>query len=121
MQNNFEYNLQKVFMNSVDVAEIGDTALRCENSKGFEYYVYTSTYLGKTSILKFGPKIPGCPVLPEAFDLSFKRIDYKEATIIREIDKFINDGRHFIINITEVLPADVLAELPDATSFSPEI
>jgi hypothetical protein len=113
----FEYDQQPVFMKQVQIDDIGNFALRCSNPKGKEFYFVVKTYLGKTALLKFGPVYPDINALVENMDLAFKKFDYKEYTIEREIEKFINDGRNAINEVQVVSENEALAQMPTAESF----
>jgi hypothetical protein len=110
----FEYNAQMVFMNQLEVEDIGNFALRGVSDDFAEYYFITKTSLGKTHILKFGPCIPDIDQLVEDFSVAYKKIDYKEATIKTELKKFINDGKKGITN------AEIL-DLEEALSCFPKV
>ena len=113
----FEYDQQPVFMQNIEVDDIGNVALRCSNQKMQEYYIVTKTYLGKTFILKFGPLFSEIETLVDNLELSFKKVDYRESIIIREINKYLQDGRN-LINKVEIIPEyTALAALPTADQF----
>lgn len=113
----FEFDQQPQFMQQIQVDDLGNFALRCHNTKDREYYVLVKTYLGKTIILKFGPVYGDLGALIDNMELSFKKLDYKENTIEREVDKYINDGRNFINHIELISENDVLAALPSAETI----
>ena len=46
--------------------------------------------MGKTSILKFGPVCPDIEALLNEFSVDYKKIDYKETAVFKEINKFID-------------------------------
>ena len=108
----FEYSVQKTFDQSIDVVDIGNTALRCTSRQMLDYYIVIKTVLGKTFILKFGPIIPDLDNLIEDFAVSYKKIDYKENMISKEIDKFINDYKKDIDTIVEITDYEALQEFP---------
>lgn len=113
----FEFDQQPVFMQNIQVEDLGNFALRCSNEKGKEWYIIVKTYLGKVAMLKFGPVYPDITALLENMELSFKKFDFKEMTIERETDKFLNDGRNGI-NKVEIIPEyAALAMMPTAESF----
>ena len=87
----FEFSVQKTFEQSIDIVDIGDTALRCTNKNMDNYYMIIKTNLGKVGIIKYGPVCPDIEALLNDFSVSYKKIDYKESMIRKEIDKFIND------------------------------
>ena len=113
----FEYNQQPVFMKNIQIDDIGNVALRCTNEKGFDYYIIIRTYLGKTALMKFGPVFPDLDMLPNSMELSFKKFDYKENTIIKETEKFINDGRSGITEVEIISEAEAFERMPTSASF----
>ena len=109
----FEYSVQKTFNESIDVVDIGNTALRCHGAKLDFYYIILKTVMGKTSILKFGPVIPDIDVLLNEFTVSYKKMDYKENLIEKEVDKFINDYKKSITLVEEITEYEAWQDFPD--------
>ena len=108
----FEYSVQRTFNESIDVVDIGNTALRCHGAKMDFYYIILKTIMGKTSILKFGPVVPDINELFNDFSVSYKKIDYKEAAISKEVDKFINDFRKEITLVEEITEYEAWQDFP---------
>ena len=108
----FEYSVQRTFNESIDVVDIGNTALRCHGSKLDFYYIILKTVMGKTSILKFGPVMPDIDILFNDFSVSYKKIDYKETDISKEVDKFINDFRKEITLVEEITEYEAWQDFP---------
>ena len=69
--------------------------------------------MGKTSILKFGPVMPDIDVLFNDFTVSYKKIDYKENLIEKEVDKFINDYKKEITLVEEITEYEAWQDFPD--------
>ena len=113
----FEFSVQKTFNQSIDIVDAGNTALVCTNNKLENYYLITKTVLGKTSILKFGPIWPDLDVLVNDFSVQYKKIDYKESLIHKEIDKFINDFKKDINSIEEATEYEVWEDFPDIKQY----
>lgn len=113
----FEYSAQRTFNDSIDVVDIGNTALRCTNTKLDDYYIILKTVMGKTSIIKFGPVYPDIEILPNDFTVTYKKMDYKEAGICKEIDKFINDFRKEINSIEEVTEYEAWQAFPAVQQY----
>jgi hypothetical protein len=109
----FEYSVQKTFNQSIDVVDMGNMALRCTNRIKDEYYLIIKTVMGKVSILKFGPVCPDIDALLDDFSTTYKKIDYKESTLYREIDKFINDFKKDIDTIEEITEYEAWQAFPD--------
>ena len=108
----FEFSIQKTFNQAIDIVDVGNTALRCVNKQMDNYYIITRTKYGKTSVLKFGPVCPDLDVLINEFSVSYKKIDYKENLLFKEIDKFLNDFKKEIDNVEEVTEFEVWQEFP---------
>lgn len=108
----FEFAVQRTFNESIDIADIGNTALRCTNTKLDNYYIIVKTIMGKTSILKFGPVCPDLEVLLNDFSVSYKKFDYKENIICKEIDKFINDFKKEINSVEEITDYEAWQDFP---------
>jgi hypothetical protein len=109
----FEYSVQKTFNESIDVVDIGNTALRCCGAKLDVYYMILKTIMGKTHIIKFGPIMPDIDVLFSDFSVSYKKIDYKEPAISKEVNKFINDFQKEITLVEEVTEYEAWQDFPD--------
>ena len=108
----FEYSVQKTFKESIDVVDIGNTALRCVGNKLDFYYIVLKTVMGKTHIIKFGPVMPDIDVLFNDFSVSYKKIDYKENAIEKEVDKFINDYKKEITHVEEITEYEAWLDFP---------
>lgn len=108
----FEYSVKKTFNETIDVVDIGNTALRCHGAKLDFYYIILKTIMGKTSILKFGPVMPDIDILFDDFSVSYKKIDYKETAISKEVDKFINDYKKEITLVEEITEYEAWQDFP---------
>jgi hypothetical protein len=108
----FEFSVQKTFNQSIDIVDMGNTALRCTNRLLDNYYLIIKTIMGKTHFLKFGPVCPDVEILLEDFSVSYKKIDYKESAVYKEIDKFINDFKKDIDTIEEITEYEAWQDFP---------
>jgi hypothetical protein len=113
----FEFAVQKTFNQSIDVVDIGNTALRCTNRHMQDYYIIINTVMGKVHIIKFGPVCPDLDCLQEDFAVSYKKLDYKETAICKEIDKFINDFKKEIDNIEELTDFEAWQAFPPVQQY----
>lgn len=113
----FEFSVQKTFTQSIDIVDMGNTALRCTNPHMENFYIIIKTVLGKTSILKFGPVCPDLDILLEDFSVMYKKLDYKETAIFKEIDKFINDFKKSIETVEEITEYEAWKEFPNIQQF----
>ena len=109
----FEFSVQRTFNESIDVVDIGNTALKCSNKNMEIFYLITKTVLGKTHIFKFGPVCPDIEMLINDFSVSYKKLDYKENLIFKEIDKFINDYKKEVDTVEEITDYEAWQDFPD--------
>lgn len=113
----FEFDQQPIFMQNIQVQDIGNVAMRCTNEKGQEWYLVVKTYLGKTAFIKYGPVYGGIEALVDNMELTFKKFDYKESTIVKEINKCLNDGRSSITKVELVSEWSGLSAMPTPDAF----
>ena len=109
----FEYSVQKTFNETIDVVDIGNTALKCTGKLLDEYYIILKTIMGKVHIIKFGPVAPDLDMLINEFSVTYKKIDYKENAIHKEVDKFINDFRKEISSVEEITEYEAWQAFPN--------
>jgi hypothetical protein len=108
----FEYSVQKTFNESIDVVDIGNTALRCTGKRMEEYYIILKTVMGKVSVIKFGPVTPDLEMLINGFTVDYKKFDYKESAIANEVNKFINDFKKEIAQVEEITEYEAWQAFP---------
>jgi hypothetical protein len=113
----FEFSVQKTFNQSIDIVDMGNTALRCRNNQMDNYYLIIKTVFGKTSILKFGPVCPELDILANDFSVEYKKIDYKENILAKEINKFINDYKKGIEEIEEITEYEAWQDFPQIQQY----
>ena len=108
----FEFSVQKTFNESIDVVDIGNTALRCTNKHFDTYYLIIKTVMGKTAIIKYGPVCAEIDALLPDFFVNYKKIDYKETAICKEINTFINDFKKEIDTVEEIPDYEAWQDFP---------
>ena len=113
----FEFSVQKTFEQSIDVVDVGNTVLKCTNKQMDNYYIITKTVYGKTSIIKFGPVCSDLDVLIDEFSVSYKKIDYKETLLSREISKFLNDFKKDIDAVEEITEFEAWQDFPQVQQY----
>lgn len=109
----FEFSVQKTFNASIDVVDMGNTALKCLSTKLDSYYLITKTIMGKTHIIKFGPVCPDIDLLLSNFSVEYKKMDYKESVLYKEIEKFINDAKRAISDVVEITEYEAWQDFPE--------
>ena len=120
-----DYSATKTFTQTLQIDDIGNCAIRGEGSfrdgkvawPG-DYYLVIKTVMGKTVCMKWGPLMPDFTALPNTFKLEVKTFQYKEGTIVKEIEGFINDGPKGIHDAEQILPEEALEFLPNETNFA---
>ena len=99
----YDYSGTKTFTASLVVDDPGNCAI-CANGyyqvgKGVklpgDYYMIVRTIDGVTTILKWGA-VTELTELVSGYSLDVKQFKYKEASIHREMQLFLNDGQKFI-------------------------
>ena len=113
----FEFSIKKTFDQSIDIVDMGNTALRCTDHFMNTYYLITKTVMGKTLIMKFGPVCPELDILMSDFFVNYKKIDYREGPIIKEIDKFINDYKKEIETVEEITEYEAWQDFPPIQQY----
>lgn len=113
-----DYKKEEVFTKSVDIVDVGNFALQCVSGNGEEYYIIVVTVMGKTSVLKFGPVIPDLPVLCDGYNVAFKTFNFKEASILKEANLFINDYKKEIDEVSVITEYEALNNIPTITEDS---
>lgn len=119
-----DYSATKTFTQTLQIDDIGNCAIRGEGSfrdgkvtwPG-DYYLVIKTVMGRTVFMKWGPLMPDFTALPNTFKLEVKTCQYKEGTIVKEIESFINDGLKGIHDAEQILPEEALEFLPNETNF----
>lgn len=113
----FEFSVQKTFNQSIDIVDIGNTALCCTNRFMENYFLIIKTVMGKTSIIRYGPICADLSILLNDFSVGYKKIDYKETVIRKEIDKFINDYKKEIDTIEEITEYEAWKDFPPIQQY----
>lgn len=109
----FEYAVQKTFNETIDLVDIGNVSLKCTSTLGIEYYIRIKTVLGKVHLIKFGPVCSDLESLFNDFNVAYKKFDFKESVICKEIDKFINDYKKGITSVEEITEYELWENFPE--------
>ena len=113
----FDYDKQEVFTQSIDIVDIGNFAIRCSSSSSAQdFYIIVKTVMGKSCVLKFGPCFPDLNVLCDGFGIALKRFDYKESSIIKEINSIIQSDKLCIDNVIEIPEYEAFSAIPEISS-----
>lgn len=108
-----EYKQEEVFTKSIDVVDVGNSAIRCTANNFSEYYILTKTSFGKTYIMRYGPIIPDQACFNDFFSLIYKKIDFKENKIKNEISSLLNDSKIEIVEAEEIPIEEAMLDFPN--------
>ena len=120
----YDYSGTKTFTASLVVDDPGNCAI-CANGyysvgKGIklpgDYYMIVRTIDGVTTILKWGA-VTELTELVSGYSLDVKQFKYKEASIHREIQLFLNDGQKFIYEANVININTALEKTPKDYNF----
>lgn len=121
----YDYSGTKTFTASLEVDDPGNCAILANGyypvGKGIklpgDYYMIVRTIDGITTILKWGA-VTDLPDLPSGYSLDVKAFKYKESSIHREIQLFLNDGQKFIYDAKVVTKENALEQTPKDYNFA---
>ena len=108
----YDYNQATVFLNSLEVKDFGNTAIRATTEEGLELYLIIASSQGSTLMIEFGPVLPDLPVLPKGYKLTVSTISFKEAKIDKAINDLINDSKYPAVKAEVIDVDDALCALP---------
>jgi len=101
MEKTFEYLETKVFIEKLNLKDIGNTIIEGIDHKGIKYYLTIQTDLGFTRICEFGP-ISDFLLDQKSFSFRFYKIEYKEVTLASVIEKFLQNTKYEIEKASEI-------------------
>ena len=115
----YDYSGTKTFTASLEVDDPGNCAILANGyypvGKGLklpgDYYMIIRTVDGITTVLKWGA-VTDLPDLHSGYSLDVKSFKYKETSIHREIQLFLNDGQKFIYDAKVITKDEALANTP---------
>ena len=115
----YDYSGVKTFSATLEVDDPGNCAILANGyyplGKGLklpgDYYMIIRTVDGVTTVLKWGA-ITDLTELPNGFSLDAKSFKYKESSIHREIQLFLNDGQKFIYDAKVIDRDEALTHTP---------
>lgn len=112
-----DYSLEKVFTQSLDIVDPGNTCIRATNKDNFEYYLYIKSNAGMMTILKYGPLLPDLEVLLNNFNLSYIKTKYSMKKIAVELNSFLNDPKKQIEAAEEITEFEAMNTFPTAETI----
>lgn len=101
MEKTFEYLETKVFIEKLNLKDIGNTIIEGIDHRGIKYYLTIQTDLGFTRVCEFGP-ISDFLLDQKSFSFRFYKIEYKEVTLASVIEKFLQNTKYAIEKASEI-------------------
>ena len=97
----FKYTYIGTFLNEINIEDIGNCSLVATTEFDNKYILVIDTMLGYSRVFYYGPINPDLDLLPQSSSCSFKRIEFSERKLQKEINNFLN-----IRNINKVETVD---------------
>ena len=115
MKQTFEYLYQTVSMDNITINEVGDTTIKVLNHDAYAWFIIIETELGRTKIQTFGPLLEGSDLFTHyGFNYNYKELDYKESTLAKIIDQFINDPKKMVTKCFEIDKEEAINRFKEA-------
>ena len=93
----FGYDIELLANKEIDIESLGNVCLEAIDSVNRCFYLWIKTVVGESTILEFGPIYKEDELLPNDYEITFKRIDYSDGALMKVIQKFFRP-RKFIGN-----------------------
>lgn len=98
----FDYFRTITALDSITIDDIGNTCINAINDNAEEWFLVVHTYEGWTEIKEFGPLIVDTNDLPTYFEYRKYAYEFNEKKLGTTIDKFINNPKRMITQVSEV-------------------
>lgn len=98
----FDYLRTTQSLDSISIADIGNTCLNAINDDAWEWYLIIETTNGWTKTTTFGPLKVDSDSLLSNFSYNFYEREFSEKNISSTISNFINNPKHMITQVVEL-------------------
>ena len=117
-----DFDLEKTYMQSIEVQDIGNVCLRCTSKAYEDYYISVKSLAGQAYVLIFGPCLPdvGDEAKLDSFSLSYTHFDYSDKKVKKAIDGIVNNAKIGITIVEEIDQDELFDHIPKKNSFIPE-
>ena len=96
----FEYFFVAKCNGELEIDDISNCAIVARNDIGNEYYLLIKTIYGETTILEYGPAQPDFMNIPDYVNINYRKFSFDQNKISSIIEKFINNPRNIITQVT---------------------
>lgn len=102
MEQTFEYLPTSVYIEKIDIKDIGNTIIEAKNDNQIYYYITISTDFGVTRVCEFGPCLDFAQYEVKNFKFNFNKFQYSESKIIKAINTFLKNPIYNIVEANEI-------------------
>ena len=113
----FDYMIQTVVGDSIDIDDVGNTALQMSNDVGEFWFMIISTELGWSKIFEFGPIVPDIEELPKYCSMQYREIQYDVRKLNSIIDKSLNAINRNITQVCEIPKEEAKNNMRNLVSY----
>lgn len=104
----FNYYFTTQAIGNLLIDDIGNCAIEANSDDGCFYYFVSKTTLGFTRIFQYGPLVKSSDVMHKSVRCTFKRIEYDQNKVAKEIKSFLNQPFVTITQAIEIDPKEAL-------------
>lgn len=99
MKQSFNYLYIQSSQDTIEIEDIGNIIIEANNDLGQSWLLWISTLLGFSYIIEYGP-YSQVGKFSEYVNSNFQRIEYSEYKLEKKIDKFLNEPKRFITQVS---------------------
>lgn len=107
MEQTFEYLPTSVYIEKIEIKDIGNTIIEGKNEDGIFYYLTIQTEFGMTRVCEFGPCVDGLQYELKGFNFKYYKTSYTESKCVTAINKFLKNYIYGIVEAKEVTFEDL--------------
>ena len=111
-----EFNNQLVPQSSLDIEDIGNSAIEAVTPDSLFFYYVNTTKFGKTTTITFGPIVPDMGFILDDFTLYVHKSEYSQPKLAKALNIWLNDKKKLekakLVSIEEAL-----SNIPDVKNY----
>lgn len=115
--NEFQYLYTQQATGVFEVEDLGNFALSCTNDLYHEYILLVKTMYGVTKVVSYGPNLIDQDTLNDSVDLKYQQFDFNSYKIQTLVDRFVNEARRAISQVTVIEQAEAINRIKDVTKY----
>ena len=102
---------------SIDIEDVGNVCISATNTLFQEYFLVIQTMYGRTKIIQYGPVFVDIDDVPSFVSYTYTEIDYSQGKISNIIEKFLNNPKYNISQVTLIELEDARERITDLMEF----